>query len=72
MSVDLCGLQAGVSQQLLHHPQVGPPVQEVGGEAVAEGVGVGGARRPAVVALALDPEAITPRTTLSALRAGTG
>ena len=41
MSVDLRGLQAGVTQQFLHHPQVGAPVEEVGGEAVAEGVGVG-------------------------------
>ena len=48
MSVDLCGLQAGVTQQFLHHPQVGAPVQQVGGEAVAEGVGVGGDRRPPV------------------------
>jgi acetolactate synthase-1/2/3 large subunit len=30
-----------------------------------------GARRPAVLALRVDPEAITPRTTISALRAGT-
>ena len=44
MSVDLCGLQTGVTQQFLHHPEVGTPVEEVGGEAVAEGVGVGGHR----------------------------
>ena len=31
-----------------------------------------GAGRPAVVALKIDPEAITPRTTLSAVRAGAG
>ena len=41
MSVDLRGLQAGVTQQFLHHTQVGAPVEEMGGEAVAEGVGVG-------------------------------
>ena len=48
MSVDLCRLQAGVPQQFLHHPEVGAPVQEVGGEAVAEGVGVGRDRRSPV------------------------
>ena len=48
MSVDLRGLQAGVTQEFLHHTQVGPPVQQVGGEAVTEGVGVGRDRRPAV------------------------
>jgi hypothetical protein len=48
MSVDLRGLQAGVTEQFLHHPQVGTPVQQVGGEAVAEGVGVGRDRRSTV------------------------
>ena len=41
MSVDLGGLQAGVAQQFLHHPEVGAAVEQVGGEAVAEGVGMG-------------------------------
>ena len=46
--VDLGGLQAGVTEQLLHDPEVGAAVEEVGGEAVAQGVGVGGHRRPAI------------------------
>ena len=41
MSVDLRGLQTGVTKQFLYHPEVGTTVQQVGGEAVAEGVGVG-------------------------------
>ena len=48
MSVDLRGLQTGVSQQFLDDSQVSPPVEEVGGEAVAKGVRVGGNRRTAV------------------------
>ena len=44
MSVDLCGLKAGVTQMFLHNPQVGASVQQVGGEAVAKGMGVGGNR----------------------------
>ena len=40
--------QAGVAQQLLDHPQVGPPVEQVGGVGVAQGVGVGGRGGPAV------------------------
>ena len=48
MSVDLRGLQTGVAQQFLDDPQVGAPVEQVGGEAVAQGVGVGGHRRAAV------------------------
>src|SRR5664279_5802208 len=48
MSVDLRGLQAGMTQQFLHHSEVRAPVQQMGGEAVAEGVGVGRDRRPAV------------------------
>ena len=45
MSVDLRGLQTGVAQQLLDHTQVGASIQQVGGEAVAQGMGVGGHRR---------------------------
>ena len=41
MSVDLCRLQAGVTQQFLDNPQIRPAVEQMGGEAVAEGVGVG-------------------------------
>ena len=47
MSVDLGGLHARMPEQLLHHPQVCPPVEEVGGEGVAERVGVRRDRRPA-------------------------
>ena len=41
MSVDLRRLQAGVTQQFLHHSQIGSAVEEMGGEAVTEGVRVG-------------------------------
>ena len=41
MSVDLCGLKTGVPQELLDNPEVSTTVQQMGGEAVAEGVGVG-------------------------------
>ena len=44
MSVDLGGLETGVAQQFLDHPQVSAAIEKVGGEAVAEGVGVGGHR----------------------------
>ena len=40
MSVYLSGGGAGVSEQLLHDAQVGPTLEKVGGEGVAEGVGV--------------------------------
>ena len=39
MSVDLGGLQTGVSQQFLDDTQVSTSVEEVRGEAVAERVG---------------------------------
>ena len=32
-----------MAQQLLHHPQIGASVEQVGGEGVAQGVRVGGA-----------------------------
>ena len=48
MSVDLRRLQARMSQQFLHDTQVGTPVEEVGGKAVAQCVRVGRHRRPAV------------------------
>ena len=48
MSVDLGGLQTGVTEQFLDDTQVGTAVEQVGGEAVAEGVGVGRNRGPAV------------------------
>src|SRR5450631_4567276 len=38
MGVDLGGGQALVAEQLLDHPQVGPAIEEVGREAVPEGV----------------------------------
>ena len=62
MSVDLRGLQAGVTQQFLHHPEIGATVQEVGGEAVAEGVGVGRDRRSTVQdpSHVAGPEAVLP------------
>ena len=36
--VDLRGRNARVAEQLLHHPDVGPAFQEVGGERMAQGV----------------------------------
>jgi hypothetical protein len=48
MSVDLRGLQTGVSQQFLDDTQVSTPVEEVRGEAVAEGVRVRRNRGPAI------------------------
>src|SRR5579872_5815241 len=48
MSVDLRGLQTGVSQELLDNSQVRAPVEQVRGEAVAQGVRMGGGRRPPV------------------------
>ena len=48
VSVPLGGGEVGVAQQLLHRPQVGAAVEEVGGEGVAQGVRVGGRGRPAV------------------------
>jgi hypothetical protein len=48
VSVDLGGLQTGVAEQFLYDPEVGPPVQQMGGEAVTEGVGVGGQGRPVI------------------------
>src|SRR5690242_14191518 len=63
MSVDLRGLQAGMSEKFLDDPDVGSPVEEMGGEGVAQGVGVGG-RRGAVVEDAPDvpgPEPVAPQ-----------
>ena len=37
-----------MAEQFLDDPEVGAPVEEVGGEAVAEGVGMGGDGRAAV------------------------
>ena len=44
MSVDLRGLQTGVSQEFLDDSQVSTPIEEVGGKAVAQCVRVGGNR----------------------------
>ena len=38
MRVDLCGLAAGVAQELLDVSQVHPVLEEVGGEAVTQAV----------------------------------
>src|SRR5947199_823843 len=48
VSVQLGRSQIGVPEQLLHGPQVGPTVEEMGGEGVAQGVRVGRAGRPPV------------------------
>jgi hypothetical protein len=39
MGVDLRGRQAPMSEQVLDAPEVGAAIEEVGGEAVPEGVG---------------------------------
>lgn len=41
VGVDLGRLQAGVAEQFLDDTQVGPPIEQVGGEAVAKGVRMG-------------------------------
>ena len=46
VSIYLRGCGAGVPQQLLHDPQVGPAVQQVRGEGVAERVGMHARRQP--------------------------
>src|ERR1700733_13410678 len=40
--VHLRGGQAGVAEELLDDPQIGTPVEEMGGVGVPQGVGVGG------------------------------
>jgi len=42
MGVDLGGAEAFVAEKLLNDPEVGAAIEEVGGEGVAEGVGMGG------------------------------
>jgi hypothetical protein len=42
VSVDLRRLQTRVTEELLDNPQVRATVKHVGGEAVAQGMGVGG------------------------------
>ena len=42
MSVTLGGGEVGVTEQLLHGAEVGATVEQVGGEGVAQGVGVRG------------------------------
>ena len=44
VSVYLRSCEIGVAEQLLHGPEIGAPVEEVGGEGVAQGVGVRGDR----------------------------
>jgi hypothetical protein len=48
MSVDLGGLEAGVPEQFLNDPQVGTAIEQVGGEAVPQGVRVRRNRRSTV------------------------
>src|SRR5439155_2855437 len=48
MSVDLRGLKAGMTEKLLDDPDVGAPVEQVGGEGVPQGVGMGGRHRAVV------------------------
>src|SRR5262245_46768476 len=39
VSVDLGGRDIGVAKESLHRPQVGPPLEKVGGKGVAQGMG---------------------------------
>ena len=48
MSVDLGCLKAGVAEKFLHHPQVGPTVEQMSGKAVPEGMRVSWCGGPAV------------------------
>jgi len=48
VSVDLRRLQARVAEELLDNSQVRATVEQMGGEAVAQGMRVCGYRRPAV------------------------
>ena len=41
VGVDLRGAQAGMAQQLLDGPEVGSPVEQMGGVCVAKGMGMG-------------------------------
>ena len=59
--VHLRGRQAGVAEQLLHHPDVGPAVEHVGGARVAQHVREEPARQPG---------AVTGRAARSATRPG--
>jgi hypothetical protein len=45
VGVALGGGQIGVTQELLHRPQIGPVVEQMGGEGVPKGVGMGGVSR---------------------------
>ncbi len=40
MGIALGRRHAGVPEQLLDHPQIGSPVEQMGGEAVPQGVGM--------------------------------
>ena len=48
VGVDLCRTHVGMTEQLLNRPQIGPTVEEVGGEGVPERVRVHGRRGTAV------------------------
>src|SRR2546430_15745027 len=48
MSVDLRGLKAGMTEKLLDDPDVGAPVEQVGGEGVPQRVGMGRRHRAVV------------------------
>src|SRR5204863_10113383 len=48
VGVDLRGSQVGVAEQLLHGPEVGAPVEQMGGEGVAQGVRMRRRRRAPV------------------------
>jgi hypothetical protein len=44
MSVDLGGLETGVTEEFLDDTQVGTTIEQVGGETVPQCVGMGGHR----------------------------
>ena len=70
MSVDLCRLQAGVTEKLLHHPEVGTTVKKVRGKGVPQGVGVGRRAAPTVQEAPDVPRAQTAAPTVDEGRTG--
>src|SRR5947207_2599429 len=63
VSVQLGGRLIAVAQEFLDRPQVGAPVEEVGGVGMAQGVGVGRTGRPPVE----DAPDVSRREALAAL-----
>ena len=56
MGVDLGGGQVAMAQQHLHHPQVRPVVEQMGGKGVTQGMGGQGLANPSLQGIALDEQ----------------